>query len=96
MSVLETVGSLVAVLIVVVIILVFWTILWKYFLSKLKFLREICKFWRNFSSNKEFLVGTDNGQSEPVKKQANQRPTEEEARRAREERIKLRRSRKAE
>ena len=44
MSVLETVGSLVAVLIVVVIILVFWTILWKYFLSKLKFLREICKF----------------------------------------------------
>lgn len=56
MSVLETVGSLVAVLIVVVIILVFWTILWKYFLSKLKFLREICKFFQVLVDNNVFQL----------------------------------------
>jgi len=83
MSVLETIGSIIAVLLVVIIILVFWTLLWKYFLSKLKFLREI-------------LGQNENGQSEPVKRLTNQRPSEEEARRQREERIKLRRSRKAE
>ena len=44
MSLIETLGSVIAVLLVVTIILVFWTLLWKYFLSKLKFLREICKF----------------------------------------------------
>ena len=54
MSVLETIGSIIAVLLVVVIILVFWTLLWKYFLSKLKFLREIRKYF-TFQTMSQFF-----------------------------------------
>ena len=61
----------------------------------LKQFQKILDF--EFETRKSNSVGqNENGQSEPVKRVTNQRPSEEEARRQREERIKLRRSRKAE
>jgi len=37
----QLIGTILAVLIVAVIIILFWTLLWKFFLSRFKFVREI-------------------------------------------------------
>jgi len=37
----QLIGTILAVLIVACIILLFWTLLWKFFLSRFKFVREI-------------------------------------------------------
>jgi len=40
-EILQLIGTILAVLIVAGIILLFWTLLWKFFLSRFKFVREI-------------------------------------------------------
>jgi len=83
-EILQLIGTIIAVLIVVSIILAFWVLLWKLFLSRFKFFREI-------------LNGEENNEAEKAKKgtpSVGRELSEKEAQKQREERIRARRIRK--
>jgi len=50
----QLIGTILAVLIVAVIIILFWTLLWKFFLSRFKFVREIFTGDQEKVQTKEF------------------------------------------
>ena len=89
----QLIGTILAVLIVAGIILLFWTLLWKFFLSRFKFVREICKSTQNFRILHHFFLVT--GDQEKVQTKELEQISEEQARKEREERIARRRTRKA-
>lgn len=80
MDVLSIIGSIIAVLFVFLIIAGFWTILWKFFLYKFPFIQAIVSGDKNTSKEPEGPVDI----------------TEQQAQREREERIRKKRTRKAE
>ena len=89
----QLIGTILAVLIVAGIILLFWTLLWKFFLSRFKFVREICKFFLKILGF--FTIFLVTGDQEKVQTKELEQISEEQARKEREERIARRRTRKA-
>lgn len=74
----QLIGTILAVLIVAVIIILFWTLLWKFFLSRFKFVREI------FTGDQEKVQTKEIGQitEEEARKEREERIAKKRIRKA--------------